>query len=111
MRSYCPFYKTVGMMKNLIAFYELASQAVDSTAQLEPERRILWATIRDRFGGDNGLLHELTSMKFKARSLYYYCTVYCMSVHLQYSRRVIFFVRNIRTHEYVPHQHKSSVSL
>ena len=57
------------MMKNLMAFYELASQAVDSTAQLEPERRILWATIRDHFGGDGGLIHKLTSMKFKARLL------------------------------------------
>lgn len=66
LRSYCPFYKTVGMMKNLMQFYELATQAVDSTSQLEPERRILWSTIRDHFGGDGGLIHKLTSMKFKA---------------------------------------------
>ena len=82
MRSYCPFNKTVGMLKNLIAFYELATQVVDQTAQLEPERRVLWSTIRnltipDSFGNDDNLLHELTSMKFKAHSLSNYCTVQC----------------------------------
>ena len=30
---YCPFYKTVGMLSNIVAFYNLARQAVEHTAQ------------------------------------------------------------------------------
>jgi len=30
---YCPFYKSVGMLKNMIGFYEMARHAVESTAQ------------------------------------------------------------------------------
>ncbi|KAJ8319690.1 hypothetical protein KUTeg_002761, partial [Tegillarca granosa] len=30
---FCPFYKTVGMLKNMIAFYDMARHAVESTAQ------------------------------------------------------------------------------
>ena len=30
---FCPFYKTVGMMQNIIAFYDQARHAVESTAQ------------------------------------------------------------------------------
>jgi V-type H+-transporting ATPase subunit A len=30
---FCPFYKTSGMLRNLITFYELARHVVDSTAQ------------------------------------------------------------------------------
>lgn len=29
---YCPFYKTVGMMKNMVLFHKLATQAVERTA-------------------------------------------------------------------------------
>ena len=77
------------MLKNLITFYELATEAVDNTAQPEPERRILWATIRDRFGGDEGLIHKLTSMKFKARL--YYTTVLASCIRAMTSN-FLFFV-------------------
>ena len=30
---YCPFYKTVGMLRNIVAFYDLSRHAVESTAQ------------------------------------------------------------------------------
>lgn len=30
---FCPFYKTVGMMKNIIAFYDMSRQIVNRTAQ------------------------------------------------------------------------------
>ena len=30
---FCPFYKTVGMMRNIIAFYDMAKQIVNRTAQ------------------------------------------------------------------------------
>ena len=30
---YCPFYKTVGMLRNIVAFYDLSRHAVETTAQ------------------------------------------------------------------------------
>lgn len=57
---FCPFYKTVGMLKNMIAFYDLAKHAVESTAQAE--NKITWAIIRDHMGD---IMYELSSMKFK----------------------------------------------
>ena len=57
---YCPFYKSVGMLQNVIGFYDLARHAVQSTAQ--SENKITWAVIRDHM---NNILYELSSMKFK----------------------------------------------
>jgi V-type H+-transporting ATPase subunit A len=57
---FCPFYKSVGMMKNMITFYELARHAVEATAQ--SDNKITWAIIREHMGD---LLYQLSSMKFK----------------------------------------------
>jgi V-type H+-transporting ATPase subunit A len=57
---YCPFYKSVLMLNNLIGFYDAARHAVESTAQ--SENKITWSTIREHMGG---ILYELSSMKFK----------------------------------------------
>lgn len=57
---FCPFYKTVGMLRNIIAFYDMAKYAVESTAQ--SENKITWNTIRDAMGN---ILYQLSSMKFK----------------------------------------------
>lgn len=71
---FCPFYKTVGMLKNMlvdfiiswfyemfrIAFYDLARHAVDATAQ--SDNKVTWNTIRDHMGD---LMYQLSSMKFK----------------------------------------------
>lgn len=57
---YCPFYKTVGMLKNMIAFYDLSRRAVETTAQ--SEHKITWAVIREAMGN---VLYQLSSMKFK----------------------------------------------
>lgn len=57
---FCPFYKTVGMMKNMITFYDLARHAVESTAN--SENHITWAVIREALGD---ILYQLSSMKFK----------------------------------------------
>jgi len=57
---FCPFYKTVGMMKNIISFYDMARQAVNRTAQ--SDNKITWQNIRDTMGP---ILYELSSMKFK----------------------------------------------
>merc|ERR1712176_446545 len=57
---YCPFYKTVGMMKNMIHFYDLARNAVENTS--ESENKVTWNVIREAAGP---LMHSLSSMKFK----------------------------------------------
>ncbi|KAH8418762.1 hypothetical protein KR222_001365 [Zaprionus bogoriensis] len=56
----CPFYKTVGMLRNILAFYETARHAVESTAQ--SDNKITWNTIRESMGG---IMYQLSSMKFK----------------------------------------------
>lgn len=57
---FCPFYKTVGMMKNIIAFYDMARQVVNRTAQ--SDNKVTWQVIRDSMGQ---IMYELSSMKFK----------------------------------------------
>ncbi|XP_032833116.1 V-type proton ATPase catalytic subunit A [Petromyzon marinus] len=57
---FCPFYKTVGMLSNMIAFYDMARHAVETTAQ--SDNKITWAVIRENM---NEILYRLTSMKFK----------------------------------------------
>lgn len=58
---FCPFYKTVGMLNNIVAFYDMARHSVEST--IKSENKITWAIIKEQFG-DN-ILYQLTSMKFK----------------------------------------------
>eukprot|EP01134_Creolimax_fragrantissima_P008313 CFRG8313T1 len=57
--QYCPFYKTVGMLKNLMQFYDLARHSVEVSAN--SENKITWAIIRDQCGD---VLHRLSSQKF-----------------------------------------------
>ncbi|KAM9515094.1 V-type proton ATPase catalytic subunit A-like [Guaruba guarouba] len=57
---FCPFYKTVGMLQNMVTFYELARHAVEATAP--GEHRVTWATIRESLGD---ILYKLSAMKFK----------------------------------------------
>lgn len=57
---YCPFYKTVGMLRNFIAFYDLSRHAVETTAQ--SDNKITWNVIREAMGN---ILYQLSSMKFK----------------------------------------------
>ncbi|XP_071883958.1 V-type proton ATPase catalytic subunit A-like [Anas platyrhynchos] len=57
---FCPFYKTVGMLHNIITFYDLARHAVEATGA--GERRVTWATIRENLGD---ILYRLSAMKFK----------------------------------------------
>ena len=74
----CPFFKSVGMMRNIIGFYDMARHAVESTAQ--SDNKITWANIRDHMGDG---MYKLSSMKFKvsnvilaaeALSICYLCT-------------------------------------
>jgi len=57
--KYCPFYKTVGMLRNLILFFTLAQKAVDSSTA---DKKITWATIKSQM---NDLIYKVTSMKFE----------------------------------------------
>jgi len=57
---FCPFYKTSGMLKNIIGFYDLARHAVEATAQ--SDNKITWAVIREAMGD---IMYQLSSMKFK----------------------------------------------
>uniref|UniRef100_A0A8B9SJM9 V-type proton ATPase catalytic subunit A n=1 Tax=Anas platyrhynchos TaxID=8839 RepID=A0A8B9SJM9_ANAPL len=57
---FCPFYKTVGMLSNMIAFYDMARRAVETTAQ--SDNKITWSIIRENM---SEILYRLTSMKFK----------------------------------------------
>ncbi|GLH10584.1 V-type proton ATPase catalytic subunit A [Gryllus bimaculatus] len=57
---FCPFYKTVGMLKNMISFYDMARHAVESTAQTE--NKITWNIIRENM---SNIIYQLSSMKFK----------------------------------------------
>ncbi|KAJ7307535.1 hypothetical protein JRQ81_009560 [Phrynocephalus forsythii] len=57
---FCPFYKTVGMLQNMITFYELARHAVEATAQ--SEHKVTWAVIRENMGD---IMYKLSSMKFQ----------------------------------------------
>lgn len=57
---FCPFYKTVGMLRNIINFYDMARHSVESTAQ--SENKITWNSIREAMGN---ILYQLSSMKFK----------------------------------------------
>ncbi|KAH8418763.1 hypothetical protein KR222_001374, partial [Zaprionus bogoriensis] len=57
--SYCPFYKTVGMLKNMMVFYRYAIQAVENTSG--QESHVTWGLIRER---GSQILYELGTMKF-----------------------------------------------
>merc|ERR1711955_72019 len=60
LTTYCPFYKTVGMLRNIVAFYDLSRHAVESTAQ--SDNKITWNVIREAM---NQIMYQLASMKFK----------------------------------------------
>jgi V-type H+-transporting ATPase subunit A len=56
---YCPFYKTVWLLRNMMLFYNLAQKAVaGSTA----DHKVTWAAIKTSM---NDLLYKIASMKFQ----------------------------------------------
>jgi len=56
---FCPFWKTVWMMRNIVSFYTKAQKAIESSSE---ERKVTWVTIKSSMGD---LLYQLTSMKFQ----------------------------------------------
>lgn len=61
---FCPFYKTVGILSNMIAFYDMARHAVETTAQ--SDNKITWSMIREHMGE---ILYRISSMKFKVQDV------------------------------------------
>ena len=57
---FCPFYKTVGILSNMVSFYDMARHAVETTAQ--SDNKITWAMIKEHMGE---ILYKISSMKFK----------------------------------------------
>lgn len=53
------------MLRNTIAFYDMARHVVESTAQ--SENKITWSVIRDSMGN---ILYQLSSMKFKVKYIF-----------------------------------------
>jgi V-type H+-transporting ATPase subunit A len=56
--KYCPFFKTVWMLRNMIHFYEEAQKAVNETGS----SKVAWGTIKSQIGG---LLYKLSAQKFQ----------------------------------------------
>ena len=54
---YCPFYKTVAMLRYIILFYEQALHVVEASSG-----NLTWAKIRESMGD---VLYKLSSMKFE----------------------------------------------
>ncbi|KAJ3103944.1 H(+)-transporting V1 sector ATPase subunit A [Phlyctochytrium planicorne] len=54
---FCPFYKTVGMLRNLVTFYDLATHTVEASSN-----QITWNKMRESL---SDLLYKLSSMKFE----------------------------------------------
>ena len=59
--KYCPFYKSVWMMRNIIAFHNLATAAVERPPSAEGAK-LTFATIRSRLAD---LMYKITSQKFE----------------------------------------------
>ncbi len=56
---FCPFYKTVWMMRNLVTFYNLGQKAVESSGE---DKKVTWMTIKNSMGD---LIYKLSCMKFQ----------------------------------------------
>jgi len=56
---FCPFYKTVWMLRNMITFYTLAQKAVEGGNE---DKKISFATIKNQMAD---LMYKITCMKFQ----------------------------------------------
>ncbi|GJP34587.1 hypothetical protein CLOM_g19015 [Closterium sp. NIES-68] len=59
--KFCPFYKSVWMIRNIILFYQLATQAVERAAGSEGQK-ITLNVIKQRLGD---LIYKIVSQKFE----------------------------------------------
>lgn len=54
---YCPFYKTVAMLRHFVSFYEQSLHVVEASSGT-----ISWGKIREKMAD---IMYKLTSMKFE----------------------------------------------
>jgi len=65
--KYCPFYKSVGMLKNIVQFHKSATAAIEKTAAGNVEgQKITYNVIRQRLGD---LLSKISGQKFEDPTL------------------------------------------
>jgi len=57
--KFCPFYKTVWMMRNMVLFYNLAQKAVESNSE---DKKITWLTIKNSM---SDIIYAVSCMKFQ----------------------------------------------
>jgi V-type H+-transporting ATPase subunit A len=57
---FCPFYKSVWMIRNLMTFYNLAQKAVETTSA--EGNKVTWNSIRNQM---SNVIYKLTQMKFQ----------------------------------------------
>ena len=60
--KYCPFYKSIGMLRNMIRFHTLATAAVERAASTSDGPKITFNAIRARM---SELIYRIASMKFE----------------------------------------------
>lgn len=61
--KYCPFYKSVDMLRNMIAFYNAANAAVERSASAGGDgAKLTFNVIKSRLGD---LIYKLSSQKFE----------------------------------------------
>lgn len=59
---FCPFYKTIGMLRNIIHFYTMANQSIASSSD---DRKVTWAVINNSL---KDTIHGLQQQKFQEPS-------------------------------------------
>jgi V-type H+-transporting ATPase subunit A len=57
---YCPFWKTVAIMRNMVSFYHQARHVCEATAT--SDKKITLAVIKEQLGD---IMYEISSMKFQ----------------------------------------------
>jgi len=57
--KFCPFYKTVWMMRNVITFFNLAQKSVESS---NDDKKVTWQAIKNQMGDT---IYQLSCMKFQ----------------------------------------------
>ncbi len=60
----------MGILSNMIAFYDMARHAVETTAQ--SDNKITWTMIREHLGE---ILYRISSMKFKVQDVNIVCVL------------------------------------
>ena len=56
---FCPFYKTFGMLRNIMAFHDMAKRVIEATAR--KDNKITWENIRE---SKREIIYRLSAMKF-----------------------------------------------